>query len=112
MKSELGMRPVFHQTGRRTEAHLFITVLAYHILATIENLLARQGDTRQWSTIRNVLSTHMRSTVVATDDSGVVHHIRTSGIPESSHADIYAKLGVKDNLRTMVSLVKAVPSDP
>ncbi len=36
MKSDLGTRPVFHQTAERTEAHLFISVIAYHILCHIE----------------------------------------------------------------------------
>ena len=31
LKSELGLRPVFHQKEARTEGHLFITVLAYQI---------------------------------------------------------------------------------
>ena len=33
MKSELGMRPVYHQNETRSGAHLFITVLTYHLLA-------------------------------------------------------------------------------
>lgn len=32
LKSELGLRPVYHQTSSRTEAHLFIGVLAYHLI--------------------------------------------------------------------------------
>jgi transposase len=64
MKSELGMRPVYHQNESRTGAHLFVTVLAYHLLAVIERLLMQKGDHRQWSTIREVLSTHTRNTVI------------------------------------------------
>ena len=30
LKSELGLRPVWHQTHRQLCAHLFIAVLAYH----------------------------------------------------------------------------------
>ncbi|MCL0098743.1 hypothetical protein M1O16_02665, partial [Dehalococcoidia bacterium] len=30
LKSGLGLRPVHHRINRRQEAHLFITVLAYH----------------------------------------------------------------------------------
>jgi len=35
LKSELGLRPVFHQTTERVSAHLFISVLAYHVVHTL-----------------------------------------------------------------------------
>ena len=35
MKSELGLRPVYHQKEYRSDGHLFITVLAYHIVHAI-----------------------------------------------------------------------------
>ena len=33
LESELGLRPVYHRLDRRLEGHLFISVLAYHLLA-------------------------------------------------------------------------------
>jgi transposase len=108
MKEELGMRPVYHQTGERSAAHLNISVLSYHILATIKNLLRKQDDCRQWETLREELSTHTRSTVVIKDKDGNVYHTRVSGTPEDVHDDIYKKLGVIDPLKTVTSLVKSV----
>ncbi|MBE9581898.1 MAG: IS1634 family transposase, partial [Proteobacteria bacterium] len=35
LKSELGLRPVFHQKTKRVSGHLFITLLAYHLIHTI-----------------------------------------------------------------------------
>jgi transposase len=35
MKSELGLRPVYHQKEHRTDGHLFITVIACHIMQTM-----------------------------------------------------------------------------
>ena len=97
LKSTLGLRPIHHQKEERTEGHLFISVLAYHSLNTIEYKLQKAGDNRKWSTIRNVLSTHQRSTAILTDEEGKVHHIRLSGKPESPHQDINRKLGI-DNM--------------
>jgi len=104
MKDKLGIRPVYHQNDQRTSAHLFITVLAYHILSAIENRLSKQGDTRQWSTLRDVLSTHTRNTVAMRDKDGNTHHYRTTGKPEDVHYDIYKKLGIKDPTITTVSI--------
>ena len=99
LKSELGIRPIYHQLAGRTQAHLFVSVLAYHLLACIERTLREQGDTRRWSTIRTQLSTHQRTTVMLTDEQENVHHIRVSGTPESIHREIYRKLAVKDPLK-------------
>ena len=32
LKSDLGLRPIYHQKERRVDAHIFISVLAYHVL--------------------------------------------------------------------------------
>jgi transposase len=111
MKSELGMRPVYHQNETRSGAHLFITVLAYHLLAVIERLLMQKGDHRQWSTIREVLSTHTRNTVIMTDKDGNTDHVRVSGAPESMHQEIYDMLEVRDPLKQVVSRVKTATGD-
>ena len=98
LKSDLGTRPIYHQLERRTVGHLFISVLAYHLLIFIEHSLGRSGDTRRWSTVRKVLRTHQRNTIILTDTEGEIHHLRVSSQPEPSHRDIYAILGVSDPL--------------
>ncbi len=49
LKSDLGLRPIYHQLARRTAAHLFISVLAYHLLCAIELTLRQHHDKRRWS---------------------------------------------------------------
>jgi hypothetical protein len=39
MKSELGIRPIYHQLGRRVEAHILVAFLAYCLLVTLKNRL-------------------------------------------------------------------------
>ena len=95
MKSDLETRPVYHQIARRTKGHLFISVLAYHLLINIEYKMNKAGDPRRWSTIRDVLSTHQRSTVIIIDKKQRVHHLRMSGLPESCHSVIYNILKIK-----------------
>ena len=99
LKSELGLRPVYHQTANRTEAHLFIGVLAYHLLVSIEHVLKVNGDTREWNTIKEILSTHQRSTIILKGDLKKVYHIRASGRPESCHNEIYRMLKINDHLK-------------
>ncbi len=98
LKTDLGLRPIYHQKEDRCKAHLFLSVLTYHLLNTIELALKNKGDTRKWSTIRDELSTHTRTTVIMTDSNGAIHHIRLSSTPEANHQQIYDMLGIKDNL--------------
>src|SRR5215469_1489849 len=39
MKSELGIRPLYHQLGHRVEAHITVAFLAYCLLVTLKNRL-------------------------------------------------------------------------
>jgi transposase len=94
MKSELGLRPVHHQTALRCEGHLFITVLAYHVLQTIRTKLESQGITYSWAMIRNVLSTHCRVTTSMKRSDGKMIYVRKTARPEESHLKIYDALGL------------------
>jgi len=105
MKETLGVRPVYHQTADRSAAHLFLAVLAYHLLATIENTMARYGDTRTWKTLRETMSTLMRGTVSMRDDQGATYNLRLSGEPEAEHQDILSKLGINSLPETIVSKI-------
>lgn len=105
LKSDLGMRPVYHQLADRTKGHLFIGVMAYHLFISIEYQLKEKGDHRDWATIKEQLSTHQRSTVILTDEDGRIHHIRVSGTPEKKHNEIYKNLGVKDPLKRKHKIV-------
>ncbi len=100
MKSFLGARPNFHQREDRADTHMFISVLAYHVLHTIEFKLRQKDDYRQWSTIRDVLSSHTMASVtfdVMHENKKKKYHLRTSGIPEPAHKQIYDNLGISPN---------------
>lgn len=94
MKSELGLRPVNHQKELRVDGHLFITVLAYHILHTIRSKLRRKGIQHSWETIRTLLSTQVRITTTMKRKDGKVIWIRKSSRAELFHKEIYDALNL------------------
>jgi len=94
MKSELGLRPIYHQKEHRADGHLFITVLAYHILHTIRFKLRQNGITHSWPTIRKELVTHARISTTIKRDDGKIIHIRKSSRPEPFHVQIYNALNL------------------
>ena len=97
LKSELGLRPVFHSKESRVKAHLFVSVLAYHLLSAIRHRLRSQGYLMRWATVRQRMSTHVVNTVSMKTDSGATVSIRTSSSPEVFHRDIYRALGIRMN---------------
>jgi len=95
LKSNLGLRPIYHQKECRAGAHIFISVLAYHLLHAIEHALREKGETRSWNTINHVLQTHQVVTVVLPDADGIhVHHVRVATEVEAEQGEIYKKLEI------------------
>ena len=115
MKSHLGLRPNFHQKQDRVDAHMFISVLAYHILHAIEHRLLLAGDTRTWAMIRSVLQTHQRMTLTyeSKDDEGTRYQNthRINSRPELSHLEIYTKLGLSAVPLSRRTLARKICSD-
>lgn len=94
LKSNLGLRPNRHQTEERADAHVFITVLAYHLLCFILETLSRAGDRRNWPTLRQILQTHQYATVIMPTRDGTIYTLRKPGEPEESHKQIYRNFPV------------------
>jgi hypothetical protein len=94
MKSPLMEHPIFHHLQRRTQTHIFLCVLAYHLLAAIEKRFLDRGIHTSWWTLRQQLSTHQVITVVLPTADGRVLKIRKGTTPELAHKEIYATLKI------------------
>jgi transposase len=92
MKSPLGERPIFHHLRHRTQTHIFLCVLAYHLLVAIEKRFLDRGMHTSWWTLRQQLSTHQVVTVVLPTAEGKVLKIRKGTTPEPLHREIYSTL--------------------
>ncbi len=94
LKGTLGLRPNFHQLEHRVEAHIFISVLAYHLLTWVRETLRHSGDPRDWNTLRRLLSTHCLVTTVLPLNTGTVLRIRKPSQPDAEQQHLYDKLGI------------------
>jgi transposase len=94
MKSPLLERPIFHHLEKRTQTHIFLCVLAYHLLVAIEKRFLDGGVHTSWWTLREQLSTHQVITVVLPTQDGKVLKIRKGTTPEPTHREIYATLKI------------------
>jgi hypothetical protein len=89
LKGDLGLRPNYHQIERRVEGHIWITILAYHLLCWIQQTLREAGDVRRWGTLRRVLQTHCYTTLVVPTKGGKTYRLRRAGEPEELQKAIY-----------------------
>lgn len=95
MKGELGLRPNYHQKDRRIEGHLFITVLAYHMVACIQWYLHKKGIYMRWATIRHYLSAQTRVTTELTTREGKQIILRNTTEPEPFHKMVADALSIE-----------------
>ncbi len=93
LKSELGLRPVYHQKTRRVSEHLFITVIAYHLVHNIRLRLKEKEIYSSWGMLRNQLEGQSRITTTMCTKEGCAVHIRKSTRPEPRQKIIYDVLG-------------------
>ena len=63
LKSELGLRPIFHHKTHRVGAHLLISVLAYHLVHSIRLQLKAADIDHSWNRLRRELSGQERVTI-------------------------------------------------
>ena len=94
LKSELGMRPVFHQVTERVTGHLFISVLGYHLVHSIRYRLKKADIVTSWSGLREQLTGQNRITASMHCKNDNVVHVRKSTRPEPRQQEIYSALGI------------------
>jgi transposase len=92
LKSELGLRPIYHSTQKRSKGHILISVLAYQCVQSLRKELQRHGIHDSWNSIRTSLSGQQRITVCFRQRSGCTMHIRKSTTAEAEQRRIYDAL--------------------
>jgi hypothetical protein len=97
LKTDLGLRPVYHRMQRRVEGHLFISVLAYYAVHTLRQHLKAEGIGDSWETLRNTLSSQVRITATLQRRDGRTVHVRKASRPEPAQQRIHAALKLPAN---------------
>lgn len=63
LKTDLNIRPVYHQKDSRIESHLYLSILAYQLVNTIRHMLAQKDIHHDWKNIVRIMSTQSIQTV-------------------------------------------------
>ena len=94
LKSELGLRPIYHHKPIRAEGHLFITVIAYQLVQVLRRRLRESAETASWTTLRRILEGQQRVTATFRRADGRTLHVRKATRAEAPQQAIYDALGV------------------
>ena len=103
LKSELGLRPMYHHKEERTEGHLFITVLAYQLVQAIRRKMAAAGEPMSlgsspkadsWTRLREIRSVQRRITATFQQRDGHTMHVRKATVAQPALRRIYQALGI------------------
>ena len=94
LKTDFGLRPVYHQKEDRVSAHLFISLIAYHVAHSIRYQLKNKNIHLNWKSIRKIMSTQQRVTIALPTEDNEVVYVRTTSKAETTQAQLCSALGI------------------
>ena len=115
LKTDLSLRPIFHQKDERSDAHLFLGLLAYWLVNTVRYHMKQVNKQREkeankdrkpdekpihiptpyWTEIVRIMSTQKAVTTEATNTLGEKVHMRLCSYPNKKAEYIYDLLKYK-----------------
>jgi hypothetical protein len=95
LKTDLDLRPIYHQKDESSEAHLFLGLLAYWLVNTIRYQLKKQGIKHHWTEITRIMSTQKVVTTTAENKLGETVAFRNCTTPQTKVTEIYDALKYK-----------------
>ena len=98
LKSEIGLRLIWHAKQNRIRAHLFVSVLAYHGVHVLRHRLGAQGMHDSWETIRRKLASWMRLTTTLVTAGGERIECCRACRPDQAAAGLALAAGVQRQL--------------
>ena len=95
LKTELGLRPIWHVKRSRIAAHLFLAVLAYHGVHLIRTRLKARDIPLSWDAVRTRLRPWVRMTTTIRETNGRLIVNRQDVRPPAHLAQIARAVGVE-----------------
>ena len=95
LKSDLDLRPIYHQKDENTMAHLHLGLLAYWLVNTIRHQLKQEGIHSNWREIVRTMNTQKAVTTLAQNNHEEVIMIRRCSEPNQSVRSLYDALKYK-----------------
>ena len=94
LKSEMSIRPIYHQLERRVKAHIMVAFLGYALWVTLKHLLKRKGLEMSPAKAMDLLSTIHSADIVLPTTDGRQIRLRRTTTPTRTQKELLAKLGI------------------
>ena len=88
LKTDLNLRPIYHQEDKYSKAHLFLAVIAYQLVASIRYMTRKQGITHGWSNIVRIMNTQKLVSMSQNTKTGKIGFKQTTK-PTNKALEIY-----------------------
>jgi transposase len=95
LKSDLDMRPNYHQNEENIEAHINLCILSYQIVNFIRHRLKLNGIRYGWKKIRRIMSTQKCNLTAINKRDGRTVWIKSCTRPTANVTEIFQKMGYK-----------------
>lgn len=94
LKSELSIRPIFHQLERRTKAHILVAFLGYALWVTLKHLLIRKGSACSPAKALSLMGTLISADIVLPTTDGHEIRLRRVTTPSAEQKQLLDLLGI------------------
>ena len=95
LKTDLDLRPIYHQKDESTMAHLHLGLLAYWVVNTVRYQLKNEGIHSGWREITRIMNTQKAVTTTAQNVADEIISIRRCSEPNDKVKQIYDALKYK-----------------
>ncbi|HSW68318.1 MAG TPA: transposase [Bacteroidales bacterium] len=95
LKTDLSLRPVYHQKDEFTHAHLNLAILAYMVVNTIRYRLKKHKIHHDWQNIVRIMNTQKVATITMNDSKNSLISRRICSRPTTGAMEIYLAMGYK-----------------
>ena len=113
LKTDLQLRPIYHQKDNRSDAHLFFGLLAYWVVNTIRHQLKQSGINCYWTEIVRRVSTQKLVTTQGVNPLGDRVELRQCSQPKKSAQEIFKALGYREAPFKKIKICRThEPPDP
>ncbi len=94
LKSELSIRPIFHQLERRAKAHILVAFLGYALWVTLKHLLIAKGSAASPARALALLGTLVSADIVLPTTDGREIRLRRVTTPSAEQKRLLDQLGI------------------
>ena len=95
LKTDLALRPVYHQTDDNVLAHINLGVLAYQVVSTIRYQLKQKNIYHDWQNIVRIMNTQKTVVNSMKNKKGQKIIVRTCSVPTVKTKEIYDAMNYK-----------------